>query len=271
MATFVGKNHKIYLSTTGKGGQKTDSDVSSFLSRTGITDSTHIEAVIALVQGLKLANLWRRGVGVYPMIGGTSTTHAQNLVSSSYPLNWQNDGGLIHNWQGVLGDKIGQAYTLLKSSYLGVNPVLAAYIVGVGATTNSSESYLGGGFNTTSLSLGRGSNGTDTLALGEGTFWNAVSAVDATDGTGFFSGSRYTSTDSRLYHNGIQIANSTLEADFTESSTRNCYVLAKYNNLQTDNLVSFCFFGKNFTSINDHINLYNIVQRYHTILGRQIE
>lgn len=57
----------------------TDTDVSAFLTATGITDIVQQMAVNELVLDLKRFSLWTRFVALYPFIGGTASTHKYNL------------------------------------------------------------------------------------------------------------------------------------------------------------------------------------------------
>ena len=50
-----------------------------FLTATGITNPTISSAVCTLVTSLKSASLWNKFNAIYPMVGGTATTHMYNL------------------------------------------------------------------------------------------------------------------------------------------------------------------------------------------------
>jgi hypothetical protein len=56
-----------------------DPDAQAFITATGITDSTQQSAVDVLVKDLKNYNLWSKMKAIYPMVGGTATTHKYNL------------------------------------------------------------------------------------------------------------------------------------------------------------------------------------------------
>jgi len=61
------------------GGAATDADAAAFFTATGITDATQKSAVNQLVLDLKSYNIWSKMKAIYPMVGGTSTTHKYNL------------------------------------------------------------------------------------------------------------------------------------------------------------------------------------------------
>lgn len=56
-----------------------DSDVLAFLAATGITDTTISDALCALVTSAKADGWWSKLKAIYPIVGGTATTHKFNL------------------------------------------------------------------------------------------------------------------------------------------------------------------------------------------------
>lgn len=79
-----------------------DSDAARFFAAAGITSSQEKNAVNRLVKNLKAAGLWSLMVAIYPFVGATSTTTAQNLVSTAYPVTWFNSPGFSAT--GVTGN-----------------------------------------------------------------------------------------------------------------------------------------------------------------------
>ena len=96
-----------HLSGFGKkrpaaGGGGFDTDAQAFFTATGITDTTIKDAVDALVVGLKADSLWAKLEAIYPLVGGTSSTHAVNLKSpGTFDISWT--GTITHNANGVTG------------------------------------------------------------------------------------------------------------------------------------------------------------------------
>lgn len=76
-----------------------DPDVASFISRSGITNTTQKNAITTLTRSLKASGLWSKLIGLYPFVGGTAQAHAQNLRSASYTITWIN--APTHNATGV--------------------------------------------------------------------------------------------------------------------------------------------------------------------------
>lgn len=78
-----------------------DPDVVAFLSATGITDNAIKNALNVMVLDLKSNNLWSKIYFLYPMVGGTSSTHSYNLRNIlSYQLTF--NGGWTHSSNGAL-------------------------------------------------------------------------------------------------------------------------------------------------------------------------
>ena len=97
-----------------------DPDCAAFLTATGITDPTISGAVCTLVTSLKSANLWTKLNAIYPMVGGTATTHMYNLrnpanTNAAFRLNFV--GGWTHSSTGAKPNGINAyANTFLSPS-----------------------------------------------------------------------------------------------------------------------------------------------------------
>lgn len=86
-----------------------DPDAQTFLTATGITDSTISAAINTLVVDLKGNNLWAKMTAIYPLVGGTSTTHKFNLknpVDSDAAFRLVFNGGWTHSSTGILGNGV---------------------------------------------------------------------------------------------------------------------------------------------------------------------
>jgi hypothetical protein len=59
-----------------------DSDAAAFFTSTGITNTTQKDAVNTLVLELKAESLWTKFIAIYPLVGGSATTHKYNLKNS---------------------------------------------------------------------------------------------------------------------------------------------------------------------------------------------
>lgn len=81
----------------------------AFFNAAGITDATQKSAVDRLVKDLKSADMWNRMLAIYPMVGGTATTHKFNLkdprdLDVAYRLTF--NGTWTHSSTGAKGNGI---------------------------------------------------------------------------------------------------------------------------------------------------------------------
>lgn len=81
-----------------------DPDAAAFIAATGITDATQEAAINQLVLDLKSAGIWTKMDAVWPIVGGTATTHKYNLVDpqdtdAAYRMTF--NGTFTHNDNGA--------------------------------------------------------------------------------------------------------------------------------------------------------------------------
>jgi lysophospholipase L1-like esterase len=81
-----------------------DSSTLDFISRSGITDLKEEVAIDAFVKSLKAASLWSKFYAIYPYVGSSATSCAQNLVGSTFTITW--NGSVNFNKLGMHGDGI---------------------------------------------------------------------------------------------------------------------------------------------------------------------
>ena len=75
----------------------------AFIKAAGITDSTQQTAIKTLVNDLNGYGLWSKMKAIYPMVGGTATSHSYNLKDTTkFQITW--NGGLTHDSNGVTGN-----------------------------------------------------------------------------------------------------------------------------------------------------------------------
>ena len=105
----------------GGGGGGNDPDAQAFITATGIS-GTNATATNQLVVDLKAANIWTKMKCVYPLVGGTATSHKFNLlnpVDSDAANRLVFSGGLTHSSNGILGNGTnGWANTFLNPSII---------------------------------------------------------------------------------------------------------------------------------------------------------
>ena len=82
-----------------------DADALAFLSAAAITDPTITSAICTLVTSMKANGTWAKCSAIYPMVGGTATTHKFNLknpldTNAAFRLSFV--GGWTHSSGGAL-------------------------------------------------------------------------------------------------------------------------------------------------------------------------
>lgn len=86
-------------------GDSFDPEAQAFITAAGITDATQQVAINTLVLSLKADGLWTKMSAIYPMVGGTATTHKFNLknpldTNAAFRLTF--NGGWTHSSTGAL-------------------------------------------------------------------------------------------------------------------------------------------------------------------------
>lgn len=132
-----------------------DTDAQAFITATAITDTTQKNAINDLVLDLKGAGIWTKMKALYPMVGGTASSHKFNLkdprdLDAAFRLTFY--GGVTHSSSGVLGNGVdGYADTFLNMSTQYSDPYdvhLSAYInsdwVATGVAAQAHITALGG-------------------------------------------------------------------------------------------------------------------------------
>jgi hypothetical protein len=117
-----------------------DADAQAFLNAAVIEDLTQANAINTLVIDLKSNGIWSKSYALYPIVGGTATTHKFNLkdprdLDAAFRLNFF--GGVTHSATGMQGNGTnGYADTFFNPTTQGVN--IDNYGVGCNSLTDSS-------------------------------------------------------------------------------------------------------------------------------------
>ena len=244
-----------------------DSDAQSFMTSASITDSTQQAAVNYLVTDLKSNNLWTKMKAVYPMVGGTATSHSYNLKNpSQFQIAFS--GGWTHSSNGALPNGTnGYGDTGLNASTQLTTPSHLSYYTKTNGNTGIDQIdigitnfwlslwYAGSGFNNL---LAR--NQSSTVLLNGGTVTNSQ---------GFGITTKISNT-SKIFFNNIQKDSQT---DTTNIYTNNNIYIGAFNNgspaLWSNRQCAFATIGDGLTDT-DTSKLYTIIQNYQTILSRNI-
>lgn len=261
----------ITQSSISAGG--TDSDAQAFIDAAGITDATQQDAINTLVIDLKTANIWTKMRAVYPMVGGSSTSHKYNLVNPSdsdaaYRLSFST--GWTHSSTGVTPNGSSAfANTFLSTSIVGLNSGHLSYYSRTNNTTVSCE--LGGGNPSpdsyTLLEL-RNASALGAFRYNNGVAQNQVAIADT---RGFFIGTRTASNVIKLFRNNTNIINGS-----SASSATSIYpqYIGAYNGSNTGYLYSnrecaFASIGDGLTDT-EASDFYTAVNTFQTTLSRNV-
>ncbi len=252
-----------------------NNETNAFLFSTQITDNTIQTATNTLVSDLKTANIWTKMKAVYPMVGGTATTHKFNLVNSqdsnaAFRLTFA--GGITHSSTGITGNGTnGYANTQFNPS---VSSTLNNTHISFYSRTNN---------DTTAIDVGN-SNGSGSqwlMALrftGVGTIsdqYNSTTGRITTaqsDSRGLFIGSRTTSAIHKAFKNGIQIGSTNTGASGSFQNLNITLLASNQNNIPVSYSSRECAFASIGDGLTDAeaLALYNATQTFQTTLGRQV-
>jgi len=250
-----------------------DPDAQAFLTATGISDPTIESAINTLVVDLKSNSLWSKFSAIYPMVGGTSTTHKYNLVDprdldAAFRLTFT--GTVNHASTGITSGG-GYARThLVPNTTLGLdNTHIAAYVRTNPGTNDHVEMGIQGGtdglfiapYYASGLQNFRAVNSSQ---IGPSTLGTTIPA--------FYQANRISSTTSKQYRNG-----SILNTDAASSGTlsaRDIWLLCYHGTggsptFITDRENAFASIGEGMTD-GEASTYYSIVQAFQTTLSRQV-
>ena len=250
-----------------------DADAQAFITATAITDSTQQSAINTLVLDLKSYGIWSKMNALYPMVGGTATTHKFNLkdprdLNAAFRLQF--NGGGTHSANGYLPNgTTGYADTFLTpttsltlnsthiSGYLRTsNAVDAPILSAENATTYNNGLYIW----PKQVLYGYSVRISDNTSQGGGT--------NTDDIRGFHLATR-TASNIKKY-----ILNNTQKFSVTTASislnTSNIYIARSSNNANYfNNQIAFISIGDGLSDT-EASNFYTSVQAFQTTLSRQV-
>jgi hypothetical protein len=248
-------------------------DAQAFLNATAITDPTISSAINTLVVNFKGYSLWTKTDAIYPMVGGSASTHKFNLknpLDTDAAFRMTFHGGVTHSSNGITFATNGYADTKWLPS---ANSTTSNVSAGAYSRTNLTAEYAALG----ALSTGfQGLLITPKASSGI-TFYGANNyIVDGsgnfvTDTRGLFHVNRDSSTVSRLYRNGSSIGNTT--PTLSNAPAFAVYLGARNNQGTAESYfngnLAFAFLGDTLNST-EATNLYTAVQAFQTTLSRNV-
>lgn len=247
-----------------------DSDAAAFIVAAGITNETEKFAINNLVIDLKQYGIWNQLKAIYPMVGGTATTHKWNL---RFPFD--TDGAFRLVFVG------GWTHSSTGATPNGTNAFASTYYnpFNIGLTSSVSLSY----YSRTQIIANQIEMGITQSTSGHYlSFYNTNGArainnattnlfVNYNNTRGFLIGQRTDGTTLKYYKDGL----------LTETLTVNAGARPQFNILlgssgfqNTPNTYSSkeCAFASIGDSLTDTqaADFYTIVQTFQTVLGRNV-
>lgn len=251
----------------------TDADADAFISAAGITDSTQQSAIQTLVTDLKGYGIWTKMKAIYPMVGGTSTTHKYNLkdpqdTDAAFRLVFS--GGWTHSSTGALpnGTNAYADTKLTPSSSLSLNSTHLSYY----SRTNS---------NNLEIEIGLSQTGNDTAFIEirtSGTTYYAVNTPSSSqityadsDSRAFYMANRTASNVINGWRNSSKVATGTAASN-SLSLARIFIGAASINNSAQYYSTKECAFASIGDGLNDTEagNFYTAIQAFQTTLSRNV-
>ena len=256
-----------------------DPDAQAFVTAADIQDQVQANAINTLVIGMKAQGLWTKMKAIYPMVGGTASTHKFNLknpldTNAAFRLVFFGSGthssnGYLPNGTNAYADTFLAPATVINDNNDGHlsyysrtdNLGISAVDIGCGDVTTSFDMIIKFGSN-----LGGAS-----INMLDGT--NLITNTARTDG--FYVASQNNVNDIRnLYRNTTSLATQNVSQNLTPS-TVTVFIGARNGPPNgspfffTNRQCAFASVG-NGLSATDVTNYYNLVQTFQTTLGRQV-
>jgi len=243
-----------------------DPDAQAFITAASITDPTQQIAINQLVLDLKGYSIWTKFKAIYPIVGGTASSHAVNLKTPG-TFNLTYGTGVTHSSNGMVSNgTTGYANTNFTPSTSGT---LNSHHVSFYSRTNS---------NGTEVEMGVQSSGTTLLEIRTaGTTYAAInsgatySSFADTDSRGLYIANRTASNVINVFRNSTKkVTGSTASSNLPNLKMN----LLAWNNGGAPQFYSlkqcaFASIGDGLTDT-DAANFYTAVQAYQTTLGRQV-
>lgn len=248
-----------------------DADAQAFLTAAAITDPTISSSINKLVVDLKSAGVWSKMKAIYPMVGGTASTHKWNLkdprdLNAAFRLQF--NGGWTHNANGAQSNGTnGWANTFFNPS---TNLVFDNLSFGLYSRTQDVSGNKIYGVRDTTLFRDMYHNVSSKFFSTDGNA--ATFSYALTPTTGLINFSRTSNISGKVYSNGVLIATkSTLVVSLM--SNANFFLGARsdnnnpifYNNYQ----MGLQYISEGITDT-EAANLYTAVQNFQTTLNRQV-
>jgi len=246
-----------------------DADAQAFLNAANITNATQANAVNTLVIGMKAQGLWTKMKAVYPMVGGTATSHMYNLkdprnLDVAFRLGFL--GSWTHSNTGALPNGTNAfASTFLNPS---VNLTLSNHSFGLySRTENTSGAQVIGAAVTAVPNFFQNNISSGNFVSGE---IGTLISYTASPTRAFLFASRTSTSLFKAYRNNTILGSNT--AILSTLPNLSFYFGARNQDgsasFYTSYEHAFAFIGDGLTDT-DATNYNTLVQQFQTTLGRQ--
>ncbi len=242
--------------------------VTDFLTNTGITDTTITGSIRTLALSLDDAGLWTSMNVIYPFVGGTATTHKYNLkdprdVDAAYRLVFS--GGWTHNSNGVTGNGTN---TAADTKFNNTSGSQNSICFGVYNRTTGSAQWDMAASSTPRTQL--------VISYAGSCYWDinnsansATQAVGSARLLGLVTANRYDSTNTQWGNDAVGMRTTQLATSAPASTN---FALGAFNTgatLSSARNYALCFITSGLTPL-QLSNLSNIVATFQTTLGRNV-
>lgn len=243
-----------------------DPDAQAFITAAAITDPTQQSAINQLVVDLKGYSIWTKFKAIYPIVGGSASSHKFNLkdprdLDAAFRLTFTN--AWTHSSTGMIGlNAYSDTKLNVLSNLLQNSTHISAYV----RTNNASDSVViaASRVGSPSLNIFPNFSGSSYFRVNS----NTDGAV-STGGShlGLWVANRISSTETRNYRNTTRYVNATVS---TGLINQNVWLASSPDFADYYlNQYAFASIGDGLTDT-DAANFYTAVQAFQTTLNRQV-
>jgi hypothetical protein len=263
-----------------------DADAQAFLNAANITSGIQANAINNLVIALKGYSIWTKFKAIYPIVGGSASSHKFNLkdprdLDVAFRLTFST--GVTHSSNGMVSNgTTGYANTFLSApnitlydahiSFYSRTQVLATNNNEVGCAKSPNTNQL------FSLSITRNTGIASACHTSQALSTHIALAPGQTSSQGLFMNNRLgaNATDLKVIRNGTVLATATTNGTNITTNLPSVFILALNNFITANNPAFYSTKQCAFASIGDGLtdteaaNFYTAVQAFQTSLGRQV-
>ena len=270
MRLSLGITPKSYFSLAAAN----DVDAQAFIDAAGITDATQKSAVNQLVLDLKSANIWTKMKAIYPIVGGSASSHKWNLKNPldtnaafrlSFSTGWTHAStGMTPNGTSAYADTFLNTLTNIPNaghiSYYSRTQTISNTQTDIGNLNNIAPTSSNFIASTATINVGYYGNTSN------------FTQQNISDKRGYVISSKTSSTSLKLYNNGSLVSTDT-SSNTVSAPNINLYIGSRNNNGTAETYsvkqLALVSIGDGLTDA-EASNLYTAVQNYQTTLGRNV-